>query len=152
MSTLTAPSATRVSRTVSFLRHLGEMTVAMVVGMFLYAVSVGTLLGAGGSSLEEARASQPELAVLGMAAAMSVPMVAWMRRGGHGWRNSAEMTAAMFAPAAALIVCYWLHAVSASSVCPLACAAMIPAMVVAMLYRLDDYAGHHPAQPARATW
>ena len=86
-----------------------------------------------------------------MAAGMSVPMVVWMRRGGHSWRNSAEMTAAMFAPALVLIVCYRLHAVSANSVCPLACATMIPAIVVAMLYRLDDYTGYHAAKPATPT-
>jgi hypothetical protein len=43
---------------------------------------------------------------------------------------------------AALIVCNWLKGVSASSVCPLACAAMIPAMVAAMFYRLDVYTMH----------
>ena len=52
------------------------------------------------------------------------------------------MTAAMFVPAFALIVCYWLTGVSASPVCPLACAAMIPAMVAAMFYRLDVYTTH----------
>jgi hypothetical protein len=83
-----------------------------------------------------------------MASSMSVPMVAWMRRRGHGWRSSAEMSAAMVVPAVALIVCYRLHAVSAGSVCPLACAAMVPAMIVAMLYRLDDYTCHRPEPQA----
>ena len=134
--------------TLWFLRHLGEMTVAMLVGMLLYGLLLGSLLAAAGSSLEEGRLGEPELFVLGMAFSMSVPMVAWMRRRGHVWRSSAEMSAAMFAPAVVLIVCYWLYAVSANSVCPLACATMIPAMVVAMLYRLHDYTGHHPRQPA----
>jgi hypothetical protein len=73
---------------------------------------------------------------------MSVTMVAWMRHRGHTRRSSKEMTAAMFVPAFALIVCYSLNGVSASSVCPLACAAMIPAMVVVMVYRLDVYTTH----------
>jgi hypothetical protein len=41
-----------------------------------------------------------------MAFSMSVPMVALMRRQGHGWRNSVEMSAAMFVPALVIIVCY----------------------------------------------
>src|SRR6266542_3730524 len=89
--------------------------------------------------------SDLELFALGMASSMTVPMVAWMRRRGHGWRNSVEMSAAMVVPALALILCYRLDAVAAGSICPLACATMIPAMVVAMLYRLDDYTGHPSA-------
>lgn len=139
MSTAVAPRATRLGGAFSLLRHLAEMTVAMMLGMFVFGLVAGSLLAAAGSSLEAARVEQPELSVLGMASAMSVPMVAWMRRGGHGWRSSAEMAAAMFVPALALIGCYRLGAVAAGSVCPLACSAMIPAMAVAMLYRLDDY-------------
>lgn len=55
MSTLTAPRATRVSRTCWFLRHLGEMTVAMLVGMLVYGVLLGSLLTGVGSNLEEGR-------------------------------------------------------------------------------------------------
>jgi hypothetical protein len=73
---------------------------------------------------------------------MSVPMVAWMRRRGHGWRASGEMTGAMFVPAAVLILCYWLHVVAADAICPLACAAMLPAMATAMLYRRAEYTCH----------
>jgi hypothetical protein len=79
----------------------------------------------------------------------AVPMVAWMRRRGHDWSSAAEMSAAMFVPVAALIVCYRLQAVSADSVCPIACAAMIPAMLVAMLNRHDEYTGHQPAESSR---
>jgi len=35
-----------------------------------------------------------------------------------------------------------MNAVSTSSVCPLACAAMIPALVVAVVHRLDVYTTH----------
>src|SRR5512133_1190660 len=142
MFTATAPRAAWLGRTFSFLRHLLEMTVAMMVGMFAYRLLVGSFLAAGGTTLEEARVAQPELFALGMATAMSVPMVAWMRHRGHSWRNGLEMSAAMFVPALLLIGCYELGAVSADSVCPVACAAMIPAMAGAMLFRRDDYTGH----------
>ena len=145
MTTITAPRSWRPGRTFSFLRHLGEMTVAMLLGMFAYGVLLGVVLGAAGSTVEDARLGQPELFVLGMATSMSVPMVAWMRHRGHEWRNGIEMSAAMFAPALVLIACYWVHAVEANSICPLACAAMIPAMVGAMLFRVDDYTGDRMA-------
>ena len=75
MSTLTAPRSARRGRTFWFLRHLTEMTIAMIVGMAAY----GLLLG--GLGVENARLDQPELFVLGMALSMSVTMVAWMRLG-----------------------------------------------------------------------
>ena len=145
MTTITARRSRPFGRTFSFLRHLGEMTVAMLLGMFAYGLLLGVVLGAAGSTVEDARLGQPELFALGMATSMSVPMVAWMRHRGHDWRNGIEMSAAMFAPALVLIACYRLHAVEASSICPLACAVMIPAMVGAMLFRLDDYTGHRMA-------
>ena len=117
----------------------------MMLGMFGYGLLLGGVLSAAGSSVEDGRLGQPELFALGMVTSMSVPMVLWMRHRGHDLRNRVEMTAAMVAPALALIVCYRLHAVEAQSICPLACTAMIPAMVGAMLFRLDDYTGHAAA-------
>jgi hypothetical protein len=149
MSTVAASTATGRRQTVWFVRHFLEMTGAMMVGMFVYGALVAGLMAAAGSDLESARLGQPELFALGMAFGMSVPMVAWMRRRGHDWSSAAEMSAAMFVPVAALIVCYRLQAVSADSVCPIACAAMIPAMLVAMLNRHDEYTGHQPAESSR---
>jgi hypothetical protein len=143
MSTTMLSAATRRGRSVYFLRHLLEMTVAMVLGMFAYGALVSTLSAASGSSFENVRLGQPELFALGMAFSMAVPMVAWMRHRGHDWRNSVEMSAAMFVPVLALIVCYWLNVVSAGAVCPLACAMMIPAMMFAMFYRIDAYTTGH---------
>ncbi|MGE5690983.1 MAG: hypothetical protein ACM33B_10550 [Pseudomonadota bacterium] len=142
MHTVTALRAATGGRSRRFLRHLLEMTAAMMVGMVAYGVVLGTVLARSGQTVEDARVDRPELFALGMATAMAVPMVAWMRRRGHGWRNGAEMTAAMFVPAVALIVCYRLDAVSAAAICPIACATMIPAMAAAMVVRLDDYTGH----------
>jgi hypothetical protein len=126
-----------------FMRHLGEMTLAMFVGMFAYAFAVGLIAGDAGSSLESARTTEPELFMLGMGSAMSVTMVAWMRHGHHTWRQCGEMTAAMFAPALGVLACYWANAVTANSVCPLSCVLMIPAMAAAMCFRLDLYTAHN---------
>jgi flagellar biosynthetic protein FliP len=147
MSTATLAREGRRGRTWFFLLHLLEMTVAMMVGMLVFGSLVGVIAGAAGSSLEAIRVGQPELFVLGMAAGMSVTMVAWMRRRGHSHRSCREMTAAMFVPAFGLIAGYRLGAVSADAVCPVACALMIPAMAGAMLFRIDAYTTHEHGEP-----
>jgi flagellar biosynthetic protein FliP len=142
MSTATL-SRPRLARAAArFLLHLLEMTLAMMVGMVIFGALVGGIAAAAGSSLDGVRVGQPAPFVLGMALSMSATMVAWMRRRGHGWRACGEMTAAMFVPAVLLIGCYWAGTVTADSVCGLACALMIPAMAVAMLFRLDAHTTH----------
>ncbi|HEY7691898.1 MAG TPA: hypothetical protein VH816_06105 [Gaiellaceae bacterium] len=145
MSTATVPHATsRHHRALTFVRHLGAMTLAMFLGMFVFGIALGLIAPAVGSSLESIRGSQPELFMLGMGSAMSTTMVAWMRRR-HTWREAWEMTGAMFVPVLGVLACYWAGAITADAVCPLSCALMVPAMALAMLFRLDSYAT--PRQP-----
>jgi flagellar biosynthetic protein FliP len=139
MSTVTVSHAGRRRPLLCFARHLGEMTLAMIVGMIAYGAVVGGIGAAAGSTVDEIRVDQVELFALGMALAMSIPMVTWMRHRGHAWREGGEMTMAMLVPAVTLIASYRLGAVSADAVCPIACATMVPAMAVAMLFRLDAY-------------
>lgn len=134
MST-TLSAAPRARSTTRFARHGLGMAVAMVAGMVAYVTIVGLIAG----SVDRARLGQPELYALGMAAAMCVPMVAWMRRHGHAWRLCNEMTAAMLLPYVVLIVLYRAGALGAGAICPLGCAFMFPAMIAAMLYRRDEY-------------
>src|SRR6185295_4888316 len=62
--------ALRVGR---FALHFAEMWLAMMAGMFVFhALAPEAMTGA--------------LHQVGMAVAMTVPMVAWMRVRGHGWR------------------------------------------------------------------
>jgi hypothetical protein len=126
-----------------FLRHLGEMTLAMFIGMFAFGLSLGMITGVAGSSLESVRVSQPELFMLGMASAMSLTMLGWMHRRRHSWRQGSEMTAAMFVPVLGVLGCFWAGAINADLVCPLSCVLMIPAMAAAMAFRLDLYATRH---------
>ena len=146
MTTATLSSTERRRPTLTFLRHLGEMTVAMFVGMFAFGVVFGLIAGLSGSSLESVRSSQPGLFMLGMGGSMSVTMVAWMCRRGHSWRHCWEMTAAMFVPVVGVLACYWAGAIPADPVCPLSCVLMIPAMAGAMLFRLDVYTSHSHAR------
>jgi hypothetical protein len=119
------------------------MTLAMFVGMFAFGFILGVIASVSGSSLPSVRVSQPELFMLGMGFAMSVTMIAWMRRRGHSWRQGWEMTAAMFVPVLGVLACYWVGVITADSVCPLSCVLMIPAMAAAMLFRLDVYTTRH---------
>jgi hypothetical protein len=131
----TVPVGVGRSHRSRFALHALQMAFAMVVGMVLYVVVVGLVFG----DVEGARLAQPELYALGMATAMSVPMVAWMRRHGHAWRLCIEMTIAMFVPYLVFIVVYWLGGLSAGAICPLGCATTFPAMIAAMLYRRSEY-------------
>jgi cytochrome bd-type quinol oxidase subunit 1 len=76
-----------------------------------------------------------------MAFNMSAPMAWWMRRRGHGWRYTAEMSAAMFVPVLALIPPLWLGAISGEALSGIQHAVMIPSMVAVMLRRRREFAG-----------
>jgi len=141
MTTVTVSRAATRRLTLTFLRHLGEMTLAMFVGMFAFGLMLGVIASAAGSSFESIRLSQPELFMVGMVTAMSMTMVAWMRHRGHTWREDWEMTAAMVVPVVVVLTCYWVGAIPADPVCPLSCVLMIPAMAAAMLLRRDRYSG-----------
>jgi hypothetical protein len=127
-------------RWLHFWRHFVEMTVAMWVGMALGGVVFKGVLAALGTTITEARLHYPELTVLVMGFNMTVPMVAWMRHRGHGWRSCAEMAAVMFAPAVPVIALLRADVIAFAAVCGLYCAAMLLAMLVLMLYRRSDYA------------
>jgi disulfide bond formation protein DsbB len=68
------------------------MTLAMYVGMFAFGAVLGVIARLAGSNLESIRVSYAAIFMLGMGSAMSLTMVAWMRRRHHGWRDCAEMT------------------------------------------------------------
>jgi hypothetical protein len=145
MSTATVSQHAHHRPALVFLRHLAEMTAAMFAGMFAFGLALGFAASAAGSSLESIRVGYPVLFMLGMGSAMSVTMVAWMRRRRHTWRDGWQMTAAMFVPILGVLTCYWAGAITADPVCPLSCVLMIPAMAAAMLFQLDVYTRHSPA-------
>jgi uncharacterized membrane protein YfcA len=132
VSSATGPgSPSHAAQTLHFLRHLLEMTLAMMVGMFLGAA---VFVSAVGLTIDEVLRRHPVSFTLVMAFSMTVPMVAWMRHRGHAWRSSSEMAAWMVAPAIPLI-CLRLADVISGPICGLYCAASILAMVLVMLYR-----------------
>jgi hypothetical protein len=121
----------------TFIRHYVEMLIAMFVGMGV----LGGGVAAAGIDVEPA-----ELALLWMAFTMTVPMVGWMRYRGHGWAASGEMAASMFIPSLAAIALLWMGvAEEHGTLMALQHVGMLPAMLVAMLLRRDEYSGHHHA-------
>jgi hypothetical protein len=86
------------------------------------------------------------LICLVVAVTMVVPMVAWMRYRGMEWRPTLEMAAAMAIPLIPIFGLLGLQLIPGASACGLYCIVMVPAMIIAMLFRLDLYTGrtgHH---------
>jgi flagellar biosynthetic protein FliP len=119
-----------------FLGHFAEMFVAMMIGMPLFGMPLRALQGA---LLGAPSVGIPELRALGMATAMTVAMVAWMRFRGHSWRASAEMAAAMIVPTVALLPLLWAGIISGGTLVRLEHVLMVPSMLAVMLYRRTDY-------------
>lgn len=118
-----------------FLRHVLEMTLAMMVGMM---VSAAVFLSAVGMTAAEAMRRHAVLFVVLQAGGMTVAMVAWMRRRRHTWRASAEMATAMVVPAVPLVGLRLLDLIS-GPICGTYCLFTLVAMVGLMLYRRADY-------------
>src|SRR5690349_24486446 len=118
------------TKTRHFIRHYVEMVIAMYAGM---ALLIPFEFGATGASL----------AAMGIA--MTVPMVAWMRYRGHGWRPCAEMSAAMIVPTVAALGLLATGTVTGEmTLMSIEHVAMFPLMLVAMLARKDEYTCHVP--------
>jgi hypothetical protein len=126
-----------------FIRHYVEMVVAMFLGMAVLGLPAGWVMGAAGTSWSELHTDAPALMLFGMAVTMTVPMVGWMRYRGHGWQANTEMSAAMFLPTFAIIALLWGGAVEdIGTLLVIEHVAMLLSMLVAMLLRRDEYAGH----------
>ena len=123
----------RGRRTWHLVRHYLEMLVAMIVGM----VALGPLEALVWPGLDD----RVDVHAIVMATNMAIGMGAWMRFRGHSWPAVLEMSAAMYVPFAVLLVPYWAGAVSGSFLFTAGHVLMLPAMALAMWWRLDEYAG-----------
>jgi hypothetical protein len=122
-----------------FARHYVEMVVAMFAGMGVLLPPLGlatrALFGVG-------LHGNATLMISAMALTMTVPMVAWMRFRGHGWAPCADMTAAMVLPTLAVLALLWADLLGdVGTLLLIEHAVMLPAMLVAMLLRRDEYTG-----------
>jgi hypothetical protein len=128
-----------------FARHLFEMVLAMMVGMGVFGLALWALGEPPGYANLLVRYGL-------MGAFMAAPMVAWMRRRRHSWRDGGEMTAAMLVPMLAMVLPVQLGVavpgLSEGSLMMLSHVAMIAGMGALMVYRWDRYVhgshGHSP--------
>jgi hypothetical protein len=150
-SVLDQPKDRKVWR---FLRHLLEMIVVMMLGMCVLGVAWGAFHEVVfGSAFADAWRVYVGLAAFAMAFNMTVPMVLWMRYRGHSWERGGEMAIAMNLPLLPLLLLYSLDLIPAQAVLGLQMMLMIPAMVLAMLYRRDEYsAAHQTARHPHRRW
>ena len=128
--------------TATFIRHYVEMVVVMFAGMVVLGVPAEAglqTIGSGASGLQD---DAPALVFLGMAATMTVPMVAWMRYRGHRWQPTLEMAASMIIPTLIAIALLAAGVLSFGALMGLEHVAMLLGMLVAMLFRLDEYTSH----------
>ena len=132
----TAAAVKRTVRISHFWLHLLEMFAAMWVGM---VAGVAVYLAVTGfPSYRQALLHHPVEALLVMAFAMTLPMVGWMLLRGHGWRNSAEMSAAMLVPAVPFVFLAGLHVTRGLTSCAYMMLSTL-AMLGLMVYRRDVY-------------
>jgi hypothetical protein len=138
-----APSRTEWRpQTKTFLRHLLEMTVAMMLGMCVLGMAFREIhVALFGTGFDSAWHRHTELAVFAMTFNMTLPMVLWMRHRGHSWERCGEMGAAMFLLAFVLLGLFWVGMISAAVVLPLEMALMLPTMVGVMAFRFEEHAG-----------
>jgi hypothetical protein len=126
----------------NLVRHFFEMVGAMLVGMAVLGMVVRVICTALGHSdflLDHVGLRAPL-----MAANMTIGMAVWMRHRGHDWDAITEMGGAMFVPLVVLIGPFWVGVLSADALLVWMHVLMLPAMVIAMRHRRDEYAqGHH---------
>jgi hypothetical protein len=130
-----------------FIRHYLEMIAAMIAGMVVIGIPAEGALHLVGSSSTNLQDDAPAIALLGMATMMTIPMVALMRHRGHAWRPCWEMSASMFLPTFGVIAALGTGlGDDFMALMTIEHAAMLPAMLLAMILRYDEYAacGHTP--------
>lgn len=129
----------------NFVQHLLEMTIAMFAGMFVLGMPLKALFdGLGWGVVNDAVVPS----TLAMATTMSVGMAAWMRVRGCGWPAILEMSLAMYVPFVLMYPFYWAGLAGGMAVMMVGHILMVPAMIVAMLFRRAEYA-HCPHRIGR---
>jgi hypothetical protein len=125
-----------------FARHYVEMVVVMFAGMAVLGLPAGWAMTAMGTSWDELQSDAPAAMFGAMAVTMVVPMVAWMRFRGHGWRTNGEMSLSMVLPTLGAIALLSTDVVDVGALLVIEHVAMLLAMLGAMLLRPSEYASH----------
>jgi flagellar biosynthetic protein FliP len=126
--TTTETTRTTGRKLARFTGHYVEMVAAMLIGM----VALGPLW-------PSAWLGRPDVDALVMVTNMTVAMVLAMALRRHAWPRIAEMAAVMALPFAALLVPYWLGALSGPTLMVAGHVLMFPLMLAAMVWRRAEY-------------
>lgn len=113
--------------------HLGEMFLAMMIGMAALDAVFSGILTVAGISYADVVDDAPTAVALILMFNMTVPMLLWMRMRGHETSEVSEMSVAMVVVGAMTVFLLWLAVIDAAAICGVECGLMIPAMVAAML-------------------
>ena len=116
-----------------FAWHLGEMFLAMIVGMAAFDAVFNGFLALAGTSYADLLHSAPAATALFLMFNMTAPMLLWMRIRGHQASEVSEMGVAMAVVGAATVFLLWLSVIGSSAICGVECMLMLPAMAAAML-------------------
>jgi hypothetical protein len=128
-----------------FIRHYIEMVLAMAVGMFaLIPLWTYALQAAGAPHLLD----RAEPMALVMATDMAIGMAAWMAWSRHGWRDIAEMSAAMYLPFVIFFPATLAGIMTSGAMMAAGHALMLTSMLAVMLWRRDHYSHRRPAPRA----
>jgi len=142
------PRRTRLAGWLPFIRHYAEMVLAMAAGMVsLHPLWTLALQAAGAPHLLDGAAPM----TLAMATDMAIGMGAWMTFRRHGWRDIAEMTAAMYLPFVILFPATLAGAMTSGTMMVTGHVLMLAAMLAVMLRRRDHYGYRRPARPAASS-
>ena len=130
----------RNSKVGRFVLHFFELQIPMVLGAVICYLVVRLITSS--SSFSTTYYPGTYLFALGDLLFLTVPVVVWMIFRGHGWQHSLEMSVAMIAPVAAVMVLGQLTAYDylmwlLIAGYPIMCLGMI----VYMLYRRDLFTG-----------
>jgi hypothetical protein len=117
----------------AFVVHYLQMLAAMIAGMVVLG-PLSTLLGDG---------ARAEVQALLMATWMTAGMAAWMAWRRHPWSGIAEMGLATYLAFVVLFPLHWLGQLSTGGLILVGHVLMLPAMVIAMLRRREQYLAAH---------
>jgi hypothetical protein len=131
-----------------FARHFFEMCIAMCAG-FAIGDAIYFLI-AGALGYDKPFSDLPVLSLLVVTFNMTLPMVLWMRYRGMESQPIIEMSLSLIVPAAVILLLGVAGAIDMGKMALGEHAVMMPAMLVAMLPRLDLYTGRSMRRSAAA--
>lgn len=120
--------------------HYLEMVIAMLIGMGVFAPLWWLAFGAFDAT---ATLDRDDVMAMSMATNMVVGMSLWMWFRGHGFAPIVEMAVAMYLPFAVLLVPMWLGVLSVTALLVLGHVLMLGTMLLAMLWRREEYSCAH---------